>query len=349
MKFFDTLNYTSCNEDGLAELRALDVKPGDDVCCVAGGGDRALHMLLGDPARVLAFDMNPAQNFLLELKIAAIKIFDYQTYARFLGLFPCAEPRWNLYLRLRPQLTHAAARWWDAQRKTLDRGVLYAGRWERYFQMTSRNLRLWRGAKIATLFQFNDLEAQRAFVRREWDTPAWRLSLRATLNAWTLRFVFGDPGFYRNAKSSVPAWQYIHTRFNALLERHLARKSFMLALVLRGEFFDPAQYPPYLREENFLTLKARVDRVTIRTLPLFEMLASEESASCNKYSLSDVPSFLDADDHNKLLEFFDAKKGARFCLREFLTRRGRNGACFEIRRRGAHPGISHSRFRGKIF
>lgn len=58
--FFNTLNYSSCNEDGTAELRALEVSPGDDVCCITGGGDRALHMLLGDPSRVLAFDMNPA-------------------------------------------------------------------------------------------------------------------------------------------------------------------------------------------------------------------------------------------------------------------------------------------------
>ena len=322
MNFFNTLNYSSCNEDGWAELRALDVARGDDVCCITGSGDRALHMLLGDPSRVLAFDMNPAQNFLLELKIAAIREFDYPTYAGFLGLFASREPRLDVYARLRPLFSEDAARWWDARLGMLDGSVLYAGRWERFFQMTSRSLQAWRGRKIRRLFAFDDLDEQRAFVRREWDTRAWRLSLRATLNPWTLRFAFGDPGFYRNARSAIPAWRYMHDRLNAFLERHPARSSFMLALVLHGAFFDPLHYPPYLREECFATLKERVDRVTIRTAPLFEMLASEESRSCNKYSLSDVSSFLNADEYRSLLEFFDRKKGVRFCLRDFLTHRG---------------------------
>lgn len=73
MSFFHTLNYSSCNEDGLTELRALDVQPGDHVCCITGSGDRVLHMLLGNPDQVSAFDLNPAQNYLLELKISAIR------------------------------------------------------------------------------------------------------------------------------------------------------------------------------------------------------------------------------------------------------------------------------------
>jgi len=324
-------------------LRALDVSCGDDVCCVTGGGDRVLHMLLGNPSRVLAFDLNPAQNHLLELKLAAIKAFDYAEYARFLGLFPSTSRNSSIprplrppresentgnagsaleaYRHLRPLLTDAAAHWWDKQHAMLANGVLYAGRWERYFQFTSRNLRAWRGKKIQRLFEFDDIAEQRAFVRREWDTLAWRWSIRAVFNPLSLRFVFGDPGFYRNTQTDVPPWRHVHSRINAYLERHLARSSFMLALVLRGRFFDPLHYPPYLQERHFVTLKERVDRITVRTASLFEVLDSEESRSCNKYSLSDVPSFLDTAEHQKLLGFFNRKKGVRFCLREFLTRR----------------------------
>jgi len=226
-----------------------------------------------------------------------------------------------LYQQLRPLLTDAAARWWDGHRGMLVDGVLYAGRWERYFQLTSRNLRAWRGRKIRRLFEFDDIAEQRAFVRREWDTWAWRWSIRAVFNPLSLRLVFGDPGFYRNTQTSVPPWQHVHGRINAYLERHLARSSFMLALVLHGRFFDPLHYPPYLQECNFTTLKERVSRVVIQTTSLFDALDSEESRTCNKYSLSDVPSFLDTAEHQKLLEFFNRKKGVRFCLREFLTRR----------------------------
>ena len=327
MQFFDTLNYSSCNEDGAAELRALGVSSGDRVCCITGGGDRALHMLLGDPASVLSFDMNPAQNHLLELKLAAIKEFDYAEYVRFLGLIPSPSPRSDSYRILRPLLSDAAARWWDARGKMLADGVLYAGRWERFFKLTSRNLRLWRGAKIRRLFAFDDIAEQREFVRREWDTPAWRVSIRAVFNSPVLRFVFGDPGFYRNTRGAVPPWKHIHGRINSYLARHLARDSFMLALVLRGEFFDSPHYPPYLQERNFDVLKARAHRITIRTASLAEISNSDETRAFDKYSLSDVPSFLDPSEHRALLEFFNGKKGVRFCIREFLTRREIPAGC----------------------
>ncbi|MCL1856521.1 MAG: BtaA family protein, partial [Kiritimatiellaeota bacterium] len=223
MAFFHTLNYSSCNEDGLAELRALDIAPGDDVCCITGGGDRALHLLLGNPARVLAFDLNPLQNHLLELKIAAIAALTYCEYSQFLGLTDSPVSRWERYQgRLRPLLSEEAARWWDTQCAMIERGVLYAGRWERYFRFTSRNLRLLRGKKIDALFRFDDLVAQRDFLHRRWNTRGWRLSLRLALSHVALRYVFGDPGFYRHSASALPPWRYMERRLTSFLERHLA-------------------------------------------------------------------------------------------------------------------------------
>lgn len=321
MSFFNTLNYSSCNEDGLAELRALDVSPGDTVCCITGSGDRVFHMLLGNPAQVVAFDLNPAQNFLLELKAAAIREMDYSGYAQFLGLHPSPKSRWEDYLTLRLQLTTDAARWFDARRGMIERGILYEGRWERYFRMSSFQLRCLRNKKIRQLFAFDDLEQQRQFLHDQWNTWDWRVLLRLTFNRLAFRFVLGDPGFYSYADDQRPPWKYIYDRMTCFLEHHLARSSFMMALVFYGRFFDPLHYPPYLREENFSTIKSRLQRITIRTASLFDMLMDKNNKRCNKYSLSDVSSFLSAADYQRLFEFFAGKPGTRFCLRDFLTQR----------------------------
>jgi S-adenosylmethionine-diacylglycerol 3-amino-3-carboxypropyl transferase len=321
VSFFNTLNYSSCNEDGLAELRALEVSPGDTVCCITGSGDRVFHMLLGNPAQVVAFDLNPAQNYLLELKAAAIREMDYSDYAQFLGLHPAINPRWESYLGLRLQLTPDAARWFDARRRMIERGILYEGRWERYFRMSSWQLRLLRGNKIRQLFDFDDLEKQREFLKEHWNTWGWRLLLRLTFNRLAFRIVLGDPGFYAYADDQRPPWQYIYDRMTCFLEHHLARSSFMMALVFYGTFFDPLHYPPYLREENFACIKARLQRITIRTASLFDMLTDPNNRKCNKYSLSDVSSFLNASEYERLFEFFAHKPGVHFCLRDFLTRR----------------------------
>ena len=321
MPFFDTLNYSSCNEDGQAELLALDIAPGDHVCCITGSGDRPLHLLLGNPARVSAFDLNPAQNHLLELKMAAIQELDYPRTAAFLGLHPSPEVRWPTYLQLRPHLSPSASAWFDKRRNMLEQGVLYAGRWERYFRSSARTLNLLRGKKITRLMQFQDLEPQQSFLHTEWNTWEWRLLLRLTFNRPAFRFVLGDPGFYAHIGDAIPPWRYIYERMTTFLEHHLARSSFMMALIFNGTFFDPIHYPPYLQEQNFPVLKARLSRITLRTAPLFEVLEHPDFHSCNRYSLSDVSSFLPPAEYQRLLTFFARKRGIRFCLRDFLTQR----------------------------
>jgi S-adenosylmethionine-diacylglycerol 3-amino-3-carboxypropyl transferase len=321
VSFFNTLNYSSCNEDGLAELKALDISPSDSVCCITGSGDRPLHLLLGDPAHILSFDLNPAQNYLLELKLAAIREMDYSEFVQFLGLHPSVTSRWESYGSLRPQLSSEAARWFDSRRGMIERGILYEGRWERYFRMSSSHMRFLRGAKIRQLFVFDDLEEQRRFVHEQWNTWGWRLLLRLSFNSLAFRFVLGDPGFYAYADPKRPAWRYIYERMTCFLENHLARSSFMMALIFQGRFFDPLHYPPYLREENFTFLKARVGRIRIETAALFDVLSNPAHAACNKYSLSDVSSFLSVEAYQRLLTFFANKKGVRFCLRDFLTSR----------------------------
>ena len=317
------MNYSSCNEDGVAEQRALRVAPGDVVCCITGSGDRVLHLLLGDPDRVYALDMNPAQNYLLELKMAAIRAFDYEAYARFLGLLDAsAAQRLSAYADVRPQLTPTAAAFFDRRRRAIADGILYSGRWERFFGLASRNLRLQRGGKVERLLSCKTLDEQRRFLRREWDTAGWRLALRLTFSRPVIRFAFGDPGFYSHVARTEPAWQYVHGRINRYLERHLARESFMMALVLKGRFFDPAHYPPYLRAENFETLKARLDRIALRTTPLFDFLTTDEARACTAFSLSDVSSFLDEAAYERLFAWFASRTwSVRFCLRDFLTRR----------------------------
>ena len=323
MSFFSTLNYSSCNEDGLAELRALDVSPGDVVGCITGSGDRALHLLLGDPERVIAFDANPVQNHLLELKMSAIRQLDYQGYVRFLGLFPPAEDRLAIYRQLRLDLSEEAAAWFDRHPGMIRSGVLYAGRWECYFRLSAFNLRLLRGRKIRQLFAFDDLAAQRDFLHAEWNTWLWSTLLRVSFCRPAFRFLFGDPGFYANVDPYFSPARYIHGRMTQFLEHHLARSSFMLALVFQGRFFSEDHFPPYLQETHFITLRNRLDRVIIRQRTLSDMLESEEGRQCNKFSLSDVSSFLNQAEYGQLFRTLAALDRVRFCVRDFLTNRSR--------------------------
>lgn len=321
MQFFSTLNYSSCNEDGATELAALDIKSGDRVACITGSGDRPLHLLLGNPEHVYAFDANKTQNYLLELKIAAIRELSYDSYLAFLGVTNMeSTERMDLFHSLSSHLTIEAKEWFLAHKKYLKKGIIYAGRWERYFAMTSRLLQFLRGRKIRKLFSFTSVEEQKKFVATKWDTPFWKLFLRISFNSFFFRFIFGDPGFYSFIGKDSPG-VYIQQRMTQYLNQGTARSSFMMALVFYGKFFDTEHYPLYLQKEHFLTLKSNVNRISINNMTLFDMLQSDMGKKCNKFSLSDVSSFLDKDTYLKLFNLFECRKGIRFCLRDFLTQR----------------------------
>ena len=329
-RFACDFNYTSCNEDGDAELRALAIHPGERVLCVTGGGDRPLHLLLAAPAEVVAIDANPAQNALLAFKVASLRAArDWADWVALLGLREMpAEERLARLDALLPDLPPDAAAILSRRRRDVARGILWAGRWERYFAYCARNLRLQRGRLVRELLAQDNLDAQRAFVRERWDTPGWRAGLRLVFCRPALRLAFGDPGFYAHVPRDPPPWRRVHERINAYLSRHLTRESFMLELVLLGRFTEEGRLPPYLRPENFETLRARAGRIRATTAPLGAFLASDEGRAFDVGSFSDVPSFLSNTEHEALFAALASGGFRRFCVREFLARRGAPPAAY---------------------
>ena len=85
---------------------------------------------------------------------------------------------------------------------------------------------------------------------------------------------------------------------------------------------EEGRLPPYLRSENFDTLRARAGRIRAVTAPLGAFLASDEGRAFDVGSFSDVPSFLSDTEHEALFAALARGGFRRFCVREFLARRG---------------------------
>jgi S-adenosylmethionine-diacylglycerol 3-amino-3-carboxypropyl transferase len=130
MDFYQHLNFSIGNEDWHVESQALRVKPQDKIICVTASGDRALHLLMTDCAEITAIDLNPSQNFLLELKLAAISHLDFDTYLAFLGC-ETTPHRQSIFHQLRRHLSSSAAAFWMQHPKMIEKGVIYQGRVER--------------------------------------------------------------------------------------------------------------------------------------------------------------------------------------------------------------------------
>jgi S-adenosylmethionine-diacylglycerol 3-amino-3-carboxypropyl transferase len=317
--FFSTLNYSSCNEDWRTERRALQVGPGDRVFCVTGSGDRPLHLLLDDPASISAVDLNPSQNHLLRLKASAISAFDYDTYASFLGLIP-GNHRKELLLELAGRMEPALRRHWLTHRDAVYAGILYQGRWERYYRRISRIARTLRPLAINRLFEIRDLDQQNEFIRKVWDKPRWRLIFDILCRRTFSRMFFGDPAFFTHVDPRKRIGEYIYRGMYRCLTHHLARENFMLSLVFLGRL-SVDDLPPYLSRDWFHILKDRLNRIEVRTAGAVDQLERSGSGDFTRFSLSDVPSFLDQAGFERMLQglIHAAAPGARFCIRQFLT------------------------------
>ena len=317
--FITTLNYASCNEDWRSEWDALKITPDDRILCVTGSGDRPLNLLYQNPGKIIAMDLNPIQNYLFRLKMAAIKEFQYNEYISFLGLTNSGN-RMKSWRRIRENLPKDCKIFWDGQSKVLMKGVIYQGRWETYLRKLALIAKAIRGTTIKRLFEFDNVDEQREFVEKRWNRRWWRLTFEVLGSATISRTFFKDPGFYQYVAGDMNIGKYIFECMMKYLKNHLARESFMLSLMFNGNFSE-YDLPPYLDPRCVEKIIARLDKVKIRTADILQHMENARENSFTKYSLSDVPSFLDQKGFERLLDGIvkSGAPGARFCIRQFLT------------------------------
>src|SRR5436305_13123298 len=74
------LVYNTCWEDPRLDREALAVGPDDTIMVITSAGCNALDYALLNPRQIVAVDMNPRQNALLDLKMAGIRHLDYDTF-----------------------------------------------------------------------------------------------------------------------------------------------------------------------------------------------------------------------------------------------------------------------------
>ena len=100
-------------EDPRVDQRLLKIGPNDVVLCVTSAGDNVLDYLLSaGPRRIHAVDLNPNQNHLLELKIAAFQCLPYADVWKMFGEGKYPDFRKALINKLSPHLSSQACQYW---------------------------------------------------------------------------------------------------------------------------------------------------------------------------------------------------------------------------------------------
>ena len=315
--------YSTSDEDSLSELRALRIGPQDRVLSVTGSGCRTLSLLIDRPARLVSVDASPLQNFLLELKIAAIRHLDHGDFLAFLGVRD-DDRRGATYSSVRGDLSAGARAFWDLNRRVIDRGIVYSGAHETYYRRSVATALNARRRMVRELFSFEDLDAQRDFYHRRWNNWLWRGAFLHGVRPSLYKLLLPDPSYVANVElEGETVGQYLHRRFEHAFTHFLARDSHWMAMVILGRYHSERALPPYMCAEHYETVRAGLDAVEIRTAPLTPFLEAQPPGSFDNFSLSDISGWTSPREFENTLEavVHTGRRGARFCYRNFLTKR----------------------------
>ncbi|WP_444936402.1 DUF3419 family protein [Microbulbifer sp. JMSA004] len=321
--YANRISYSGPNEDSRSELKALNINESDSVLCVTGGGDRVLSLLLGKPKKITAIDLNPCQNYLLELKISGIQALNHEGFLGFSGIIPCKK-RINVYNKIKHLLSKKAELFWSKNERMIENGFIYEGAFEKHFKLISVIIKAIRPKKIKTLTTLSNIEEQREFVKNKWNTPAWKKFLRFLTNKYFFQIFLKDPGFYQHIPQEVSIPEYLLDRMDHSLMNHLVLENFFMTFLLTGKYNPEHGMPLYLEKNNYPIVKGALNNTAIEMVnsPLEQYLYGTKS-KIDKFSISDVSAYLDEDSFVSLLNaiYSAASKNSILCMRHFITKR----------------------------
>lgn len=320
--------YSTCDEDAVSELRALDIGLYDDVLSVTGSACRTLSLMAKNPRSITSVDYAAGQNYLLELKLAAMRSLEYDELLAFLGvdLNPSLQfgpkDRWNIFTKLAPGLSHGAVRYFSYYRKETKSGILFRGRHEKfYIRYLSPFLHFLYGDALRKIFSSESIESQRKIYFNEIRGPLWKLLITKGFTKSLLKRVLNNPDY--ECEFEVPdLGMYMLETLDHTFSNHLAKDSDWLSLMLNGRYMSTDALPHFLTRDSYNLIRSARTEINLVTKDLVEFSKGANEDSFSKFSLSDVSSCISKKRFNELLHQVSriSRADGRLCYRNFIAR-----------------------------
>ena len=183
--FSIALEYNACWEDFQIIQKALRTTQNDTVLSISSAGDNVLNLLLDDPRKIMCVDYNPYQNFLLELKVEAIRNLGYQEFLEILGV-SSSDKRRELYHFIRRYLHRESRLFWDTNVNLITEGIIYTG--EPNVKAFGKFMRFLKGRNIfEDFFKCETIDKQAEYFYENICGFPWYLFLKLSYNIYYLR------------------------------------------------------------------------------------------------------------------------------------------------------------------
>ena len=270
------LIYNTCWEDPRLDREALALGSDDTVLVITSAGCNALDYATQAPKHVYAVDMNPLQNALLELKLAAIRTLEF---GDFFKVFGCGcHPDWrSIYFdAVRPELRPEAQPVWDKRLNFFDgtarrKSFYFRGTAGLFAWMINGYLKRPPGLREAVqdILHCDSVERQQEiYDGREVSKLLFTKKLRWLLRRDATLAMLGVPRSQRKQLDTCypgGIGKFIQDRIEEVFKTLPLKDNYFWRVYLTGEYTRDC-CPAYLEEANFQALKGGlVDHVSTHT------------------------------------------------------------------------------------
>ncbi len=268
----NNLVYNTCWEDPRLDRVALELTPQDRLLVITSAGCNALDYLLGGVGHVYAVDMNPRQNALLELKVAALRNLEYeQLFDMFgRGRLPNAEAIYASSLR--QSLSSPSRKYWDRWIHLFDhpkRSFYFRGTSGTFAHMITRYVNKIARCReqLIELLNAPTLADQQALYPKLKE-KIWSRTLRFAMNRDSTLSMLGVPRAQRRQiDEQYPGGivKFVEDSIDAVFSHIPIQDNYFWRVYITGSY-TPTCCPEYLKPHNHEKLRdGALDRLTIQT------------------------------------------------------------------------------------
>jgi S-adenosylmethionine-diacylglycerol 3-amino-3-carboxypropyl transferase len=285
-------------EDPRLDREALKLTEEDNVVIITTAGCNVLSLAIEGPNHVFSIDRNHCQNALLELKIAAIREYDYDTFWTLFGTGRLPNFSKVHYPRLRQHLSTAGRAFWDTH--------------AHYFNGTGlRPSYYWRGCSgilawvmlgyfrligvyrpLLELMQAKTLAEQKQIYRTKIEKRMWNPVIMWFLErSFTLALLNGVPEAQRELLEKEGGFTsiglFIKDSMETIMTKLPIHDNYFYRVYLTGKYTKDC-CPDYLTEEGFKTLKnGAVNKISIHTTTITDFLREHKKKDISRFVLLD--------------------------------------------------------------
>lgn len=301
---FNIIRYAQVWEDAEILIKALEINEEDNILSIASAGENALSMLIKNPKKVYAIDLNLNQIACVELKKIAYKYLDYDECMKLIGVFDCNN-RIEIYNKIKEYLGDNTKEYFASNMKLIEKGIIHEGKFENYFHIFGKKvLPLIHNKKIRDeLFVKKSKQEREEFYNKNWNNKRWNLLCKIFFSKTVMGKLGRDKAFFRYVTLNVPEHVLKRTK-HALTELDPSENSYLYYIV-RGKYENVL--PVAYRKENFNTIKNNIDKLELLTESVETFLEREDVDYISKYNLSDIFEYMDDTQMCKIYEKIQTK------------------------------------------